>query len=59
MVKPGLLPPYYADLPEGFKEVCDSEEKYIKAYLEAPWKTDFNYLVRILYNILVKWVRSN
>ena len=58
-VKPGLLPPYYADLPEGFKEVCDSEEKYIKAYLEAPWKTDFNYLVRILYNILVKWVRSN
>ena len=30
--KPGLVPPFYADLPESFEEIVASEERYLKAY---------------------------
>ena len=58
-VRPGLLPPYYADLPKSFDELCASEEKYIKSYQRSPLKTDCIYFGRILKNILVKRARSN
>lgn len=38
-VKPGLVPPFYADLPETFEEICDSERRYINAYLKHPFRT--------------------
>ncbi|MFC1816928.1 sugar transferase [Thermodesulfobacteriota bacterium] len=57
-VKPGLIPPFYADLPETFDEICESEMKYLQAYLMKPIKTQFIYLWRALYNILIKGVRS-
>ena len=58
-VRPGLLPPYCADLPKSFDELCASEEKYIKSYQRSPLKTDCIYFGRILKNILVKRARSN
>src|SRR5690625_5422146 len=33
-VKPGLVPPYYADLPSGLEEIQESEKRYLEAYLE-------------------------
>lgn len=56
--KPGLLPPFYADMPKTFQEIIDSEMTYLKAYQKAPLMTDFKYLMRILNNIFIKKARS-
>lgn len=57
--KPGLVPPYYADMPESLEEVMDSEYRYLKSYEEKPFRTDFKYFLKALYNILFKKARSN
>ncbi|RCR67634.1 sugar transferase [Larkinella punicea] len=56
--KPGLLPPFYADMPVTFTEIVQSEVTYLQAYAKAPFQTDLLYLRRILTNIIVKKVRS-
>ncbi|WP_394993599.1 sugar transferase [Emticicia sp.] len=56
--KPGLLPPFYADMPKTFQEIVDSEMTYLHAYQKAPLITDFKYLMRILNNIFIKRARS-
>ncbi|GAA4457340.1 hypothetical protein GCM10023189_27860 [Nibrella saemangeumensis] len=56
--KPGLFPPYYADLPQTFDEIVDSELRYLRAYSQAPLRTDGRYLLKILYNIIWKRARS-
>ena len=56
--KPGLVPPYYVDLPVTFEEICDSERKYLLMYLKNPLKTDFVYFFKAFYNILIKRRRS-
>jgi len=58
-VKPGLIPPFYADLPETLDEIIDSEEKYILSYLSSPLLTDLRYFSKAIYNIIFKRVRSN
>ena len=57
-VKPGLIPPYYADLPKNFDEFQESEKKYILLKMEAPLLTDIKYFFRALINILFKGARS-
>ncbi len=57
--KPGLLPPFYADLPETFDEIVYSEVKYLNAYKRYGFFTDVKYFFVILYNILIKRARSN
>lgn len=56
--KPGLLPPFYADLPETFDEIIHSELNYLEAYQRAPIKTDLRYFIKILQNIFFHKVRS-
>ncbi len=56
--KPGLLPPYYADLPKNFAGIVDSELRYLVAYRQNPLATDARYLLKISYNIFWKRVRS-
>ena len=58
-VKPGLIPPFYADLPGTFKEICDSERKYIHAFLKNPIRTQFIYFWKSFVNIAFKGARSN
>ena len=58
-VKPGMIPPFYADLPRTFEEICDSEKRYIDAYLKEPTKTQWIYFWKAMYNILLKGARSN
>ena len=41
--KPGLFPPFYADLPKTFSEIMDSERKYLDRYDKKPIKTDLLY----------------
>jgi len=57
--KPGLLPPFYTDLPKDFNEKMDSEEKYLSLYEKNPFKTDLKYTMKALYNILFKGARSS
>ena len=57
-VKPGLIPPFYADMPKTLEEIMDSEMRYIRAYEKSPWRTDWQYFTKAFYNIIVKKARS-
>ncbi|MDZ7346608.1 MAG: sugar transferase [candidate division KSB1 bacterium] len=57
-VKPGLIPPYYADMPRNFNEIVESERRYLLAKLKQPFKTDWIYFWRALNNILLKRAHS-
>ena len=54
IAKPGLLPPYYVDMPEGIDEVQESERKYIEAFRAHPFRTQWVYFWKIIYSILIK-----
>jgi lipopolysaccharide/colanic/teichoic acid biosynthesis glycosyltransferase len=56
--KPGLLPPFYADLPKTLEEIQDSERRYLEAYLKRPLRTQIVYLFKGVWNIAVKKRRS-
>ena len=56
--KPGLIPPFYVDMPISLEEIIASEIKYLKAYEKSPYKTDFIYFFKSLFNILIKRKRS-
>jgi lipopolysaccharide/colanic/teichoic acid biosynthesis glycosyltransferase len=57
--KPGLIPPFYVDMPTTLEEIMASEIKYLKAYKKRPYQTDFIYFFKSLYNILIKNKRSS
>ena len=57
--KPGLVPPFYADMPVTLDEVIASERKYLQAYLKRPFATDWKYFWAAFYNIVIKRARSN
>lgn len=56
--QPGLIPPFYSDMPETLEEIVESERRYLQAYERNPWRTDARYLARALWNILVRRARS-
>ncbi len=56
--KPGLIPPFYVDLPKKLEEIIESESKYLDAYDKQAWLTDFKYFFIALYNIIIKKARS-
>ena len=56
--KPGLVPPFYADMPKTFEEIEASERRYLEAYLKSPFKTDVRYFFRAFYNIVFRKARS-
>ena len=58
-IKPGLIPPYYADMPKSFDEIIASEEKYIVRKRKNPFRTDLTYLIKSVYNIIIKGARSS
>jgi len=57
--KPGLVPPFYYDLPKTTQEIYDSEERYIDQYLKSPFLTDIKYFFTAMWNIFVKKARSH
>ena len=56
--KPGLIPPFYADMPIDIQSIQASELKYLDAYDKNPFKTDFKYFFKSVWNILVYYARS-
>lgn len=56
--KPGLVPPYYADMPKSFDEILESERKYLTRKKEKPLTTDIIYFFKAFYNIFFRHARS-
>jgi len=58
MTKPGLFPPFYADMPETLKDIQTSEMHYLKSYFKNPFLTDWRYFCAVFCNIVFKRKRS-
>lgn len=56
--KPGLVPPFYADMPKTMDEIMASEMKYLEAYEKSPFLTDWKYFWMAFNNIVFKKARS-
>ena len=56
--KPGLIPPYYSDLPKSFDEIINSERSYLIKKENSPLLTDLIYFTRAISNILFSGARS-
>ena len=56
--KPGLIPPFYADMPVTLEEIMSSEIKYLNAYEKKPLRTDIFYFLKAINNIVIKRKRS-
>ncbi len=57
--RPGLVPPFYYDLPKEFDEIVESERRYLDAYDKHPFLTDWRYFWKAFDNIVFKRARSN
>jgi lipopolysaccharide/colanic/teichoic acid biosynthesis glycosyltransferase len=57
--KPGLIPPYYIDRPDGFEELIESEKRYIQKYKERKFLTDVIYFYKFLNAVFLRGVRSS
>ena len=56
--KPGLFPPYYADMPQTMEEIMESERRYLELYEKHPFITDLKYFFEIFTNIVFRKARS-
>ncbi len=57
--RPGLLPPYYADMPNDLEEIQASERRYLDACEKrGTFITDVRYFFKIMYRILFHRARS-
>ena len=58
--KPGLLPPFYADMPKTLDEIQDSEIRYLTMCEQrGTLVTDFIYFWKIVGTIVLKRARSH
>lgn len=56
--KPGLVPPYYVDMPRTIPDIIRSEEKYLNEFDENRIKTDVKYFFKAMNNIIFNNARS-
>jgi len=56
---PGLIPPFYSDLPVSFEDILDSERRYLESYAQKPISTDIRYFFKSMFNIIFKGARSS
>jgi lipopolysaccharide/colanic/teichoic acid biosynthesis glycosyltransferase len=59
LFKPGLVPPFYVDMPKTLQEIMDSEMRYLEAYEKNAFTTDWIYFWKAMYNIFIRHARSN
>jgi lipopolysaccharide/colanic/teichoic acid biosynthesis glycosyltransferase len=58
--KPGLLPPFYADMPKTLDEIQQSELNYLRmCQKRGVFVTDVVYIWKIFVNIVFKKARSH
>ena len=56
--RPGLVPPFYVDLPKDLESIIESERRYLDAYDKHPLLTDWKYFWKAFNNIVFKRARS-
>lgn len=56
--KPGLIPPFYADMPVTLAEIQESERRYLELYFQHPFLTDWLYFWKAFRNIVFRGKRS-
>ncbi|MFO7933786.1 MAG: sugar transferase [Bacteroidales bacterium] len=56
--RPGLIPPFYADLPETLDEIQESERRYLESFDARPLRTQWRYFWKAMRNILFNGARS-
>ena len=56
--KPGLIPPFYADIPKDLDAIQESENRYLNSYDKHPFLTDFRYFWKSMWNIFFRHARS-
>ncbi len=56
--KPGLVPPFYVDMPRTLEEIQQSERRYLQAYEKHPLRTDWSYFWKAVGNIVLRKARS-
>lgn len=56
--KPGLIPPYYIDMPETLEEIMVSEIKYLDKYDKNPILIDIKYFFLFLKNIIISKAKT-
>jgi lipopolysaccharide/colanic/teichoic acid biosynthesis glycosyltransferase len=56
--KPGLIPPFYVDNPRTLEEIISSELRYLRSWEKHPFRTDWVYFWKAMYNILFRKYRS-
>jgi lipopolysaccharide/colanic/teichoic acid biosynthesis glycosyltransferase len=57
--RPGLLPPYYADMPNDLAEIQASEKRYLDACEKrGTFITDVRYFFKIIFHIVFHRARS-
>lgn len=59
LYKPGLIPPFYADMPADLEAIQASELNYLNSYDKHPFLTDFRYFWKSMWNIVFHTARSN
>lgn len=57
--KPGLIPPYYADMPTSMEQVIESERRYLESYEKRPFITDLRYFFKALNNLIFHHAKSS
>lgn len=57
--KPGLIPPFYADMPQGIEQVWESERRYLERYKKLSFRADIIYFFKALNNILFHHAKSS
>ena len=56
--KPGLVPPFYADLPKSLDAIMESEMNYLEKFEKHPRATDLKYFYKAMINIIFRKARS-
>jgi len=57
-LRPGFVPPYYADCPKTFDDIIESEKRYYKLKKKHPLTTDIYYFMRVVLNFLTMRTRT-
>lgn len=56
--RPGLIPPYYADMPRTIEDIWASEDRYLARCEQKPFRTAVVYFFRAMNNILFHHAKS-
>jgi hypothetical protein len=57
-LRPGFVPPYYADCPKTFEGIIESEKRYSRLRKRHPLTADVYYFVRVVINFLTMRART-